>query len=99
LFFKKEFTMKRRTWTPQQKTKIVLEGLAGRPLAEICNQYQISQAQYYQWREHFLGNAARAFEGKDIEKRERRWKAENQKLKQMVADLSLELKKNEDLGW
>ena len=54
--------MKRRQWTSQQKVKIVLEGLSGRPVGEICNQYEISQAQYYQWREHFLTNANRAFE-------------------------------------
>ena len=33
--------MKRRQW--DSKTKIVLEGLSGKPVSEICNQYQISQ--------------------------------------------------------
>lgn len=45
--------MKRRKWEPTVKARIVLEGLQGRSLADICNDYQISQAQYYTWRDQF----------------------------------------------
>jgi hypothetical protein len=54
--------MKRRQWKPEQKALIVLEGLKGRPIGELCAEHEISQAQYYQWRDQFLANAARAFE-------------------------------------
>jgi transposase-like protein len=92
--------MKRRQWTSQQKVKIVLEGLGGRPIGEICNQYEISQAQYYQWRERFLANANKAFESVEQDRGVERLKRENQKLKHMVADLSLELKKSDEvLSW
>jgi transposase-like protein len=30
--------MKRRRWDSKTKTKIVLEGLSGRPVSEICKQ-------------------------------------------------------------
>jgi transposase-like protein len=43
--------MKRRKWKPEQKALIVLEGLKGRPIGELCAEHEISQAQYYQWRE------------------------------------------------
>jgi transposase-like protein len=43
--------MKRRRWDSKTKTKIVLEGLSGRPVSEICNDYGIHQNQYYTWRE------------------------------------------------
>ena len=33
--------MKRRRWDSKTKTKIVLEGLSGRPVSEICNEYGI----------------------------------------------------------
>jgi hypothetical protein len=33
---------------------IVLESLKGRPNGELCAEHEISQAQYYQWREMFL---------------------------------------------
>jgi transposase-like protein len=54
--------MKRRKWKPEQKALIVLEGLKGRPIGELCAEHEISQAQYYQWRDVFLANAAKAFE-------------------------------------
>ncbi len=42
---------KGRNWTAEEKAKIVLQGLKGRSVAEICNEYQIHQTQYYKWRE------------------------------------------------
>jgi transposase-like protein len=39
--------MRRRTWKPEQKALIVLEGLKGRPIGELCAEHEISQAQYY----------------------------------------------------
>ncbi len=49
--------MKRRKWDPKTKALAVLEELKGRPVAKLCNERQISQAQHYQWRDQFLGNA------------------------------------------
>ncbi len=37
----KEGAMKRRRWDSKTKTKIVLEGLSGRPVSEICNEYGV----------------------------------------------------------
>jgi transposase-like protein len=87
--------MKRRQWTSEEKTKIVIEGLGGKPIALICTENEISQAQYYLWREHFLKNASKAFDGPDrgVEKLQR----QNQRLKGMVADLTLELKKSDEV--
>lgn len=88
--------MKRRKWTPELKAKIVIEGLSGRSVAEICNKYEINQAQYYQWRDSFLNNAGKAFENRKSDQREARLHQQNTRLKQMVADLTLELKKNDE---
>ena len=52
--------MKRRKGRPEQKALIVREGLKGRPIGEFCAEHEISQAQYYQWRDQFLANAAKA---------------------------------------
>jgi transposase-like protein len=46
----------------QTKTMIVLEGLKGKPVAEICTEHQIGQSQYYQCRDQFLAHASKAFE-------------------------------------
>ena len=86
--------MKRRQWKPQQKALIVLEGLKGRTIGELCAEHEISQAQYYQWRDQFLANAARAFEPAGAPQRQGRLERENARLKSLVGELALELKKN-----
>lgn len=48
---------------------------------------------YYRWRDIFLANAAQVFETGTTTRREERLVAENQKLKQAVGELTLELKK------
>ena len=85
--------MKRRTWDSKSKARIVLEGLQGRSVASICNEYQITQSMYYRWRDTFLANADQVFETGTTNRREERLTAENQKLKQAVGELTLELKK------
>ena len=46
--------MQRRKWEPKTKALIVLQGLRGKPVAELCTEHQISQAQFYPWRDQFL---------------------------------------------
>jgi transposase-like protein len=88
--------MKKRSWTSKQKSQIVLEGLSGRiEVSKLCNKYEISQGQYYKWRDQFLQTCHQAFETKDISKKEQKLKDETQKLKKIIADLTVELKKNE----
>ena len=88
--------MKRRKWESSQKLKIVLEGLSGQiEISKLCNKYQISQVLYYRWREQLLQYGYQAFESKNITKREQRLQSENQRLKQIIGDLTIELKKSE----
>lgn len=87
--------MRRRNWDSRLKAEIVLEGLRGRPLGELCNKYEISQSQYYKWRDQFLSNASVAFETSDSDRRTERLKAENNKLKGLIGELTVELKKSD----
>lgn len=89
--------MKRRQWKSETKAMIVLEGLKGRPVAELCNTRQISQAQYYQWRDQFLANANRAFETQTVDLRMTSLQRENAKLQTLIGDLTMELKKNDEV--
>ena len=89
--------MRKRKWDAKTKALIVLEGLKGKPVAEICNEHQISQSQYYQWRDQFLANAADAFESHQRTRKEARLEHENARLKQLVGELTLELKKSDEL--
>lgn len=88
--------MERRKWDSKTKMGVVLLGLKGRPVAEICNEYQISQAQYYKWRDQFLEQGHKAFETMKISQKEARLERENQRLKNLVGELTLELKKSDE---
>ncbi|MGI6751579.1 MAG: transposase [Anaerovoracaceae bacterium] len=53
---------KRRTFSPEFKSKLVLEVLREeRPLGEIANEHDISPNQLRNWKVEFLKNAPRAF--------------------------------------
>jgi hypothetical protein len=72
-------------------------GWKGRPIGELCAEHEISQAQYYQWREMLLANAAKAFEPAGAPQRQGRLERENARLKTLVGELALELKKSEEI--
>ena len=88
--------MKKRQWSNQQKTQIVLEGLSGKiDISKLCNKYQIGQTQYYKWRDTFLKEAHTAFDVKKQSQKEQHLEAQVSKLKRIIGDLTIELKKNE----
>ncbi len=82
--------MHRRQWDAKTKALIVLEGLTGKPIAEICPEHQISQSLYYQWRDQFLTNAPHAFALHQHTRREAHLEPENTRLKRLVGELLLE---------
>jgi len=88
--------MKKRKWRSQDKLRIVLEGLSGQiEISKLCSKYQIAQTQYYQWRDQLLKFGYQAFETKNITKKEQHLEGEVQKLKKIIGDLTVELKKTE----
>ena len=87
--------MKHRQWTPEAKLAVVLEGLRGRSISDICADHGISQSQYYRWRDQFFDGAHRAFVTSEKNSREGQLERENVRLKALVAELALEVKKND----
>ena len=88
--------MKRRQWTAKEKLTIVLEGLKGEvSVAELCNRHQVSQAQYYQWRDRLLKDGQKVFAHGGVDKHQQRLESEVRKLKTIIGDLTVELKKTE----
>ena len=81
----------RRKWDSQTKAIIVLQGIKGRPVADICTEHQISQAQYYQWRDQFMKKVPAVF--MNTERRQATLERENNQLKKMIGELTVELKK------
>jgi transposase-like protein len=93
---KEPILMEKRKWTSQQKLTIVLEGLSGQiEISKLCAKYQVSQAQYYKWRDQLLKHGTQAFEIKDVTKKEQHLQMENLKLRRIIGDLTVELKKTE----
>jgi len=89
-----ETAMQRRKWDAKTKAMIVVQGLKGKPVAEICLEHQISQTQYYQWRDRFLANVHQVFDDKD--KKTESLSRENAHLRKIIGDLTVELKKTEE---
>ena len=76
--------MKRSKFSEDQITFAIQQVEAGVPVRELCRKYGISTKTFYNWRKKFGGMSS-------TELRELRMlKEENQKLKGLVADLSLD---------
>jgi len=88
--------MKYRKWDAKTKTSIIFEHLEHQvPVATLCNKYQISQTLFAYWLKEFQSKAHKVFDNVKQSKKEQRLQEENQKLKQIIAELTIELKKTE----
>jgi len=88
--------MKYRKWDAKTKTSIILENLEQRvPVATLCNKYQISQGLFAYWLKEFQAKAHKVFDTEKQTKKEQRLHEENKKLKRIIAELTIELKKTE----
>ncbi len=85
----------RKLYSAEEKIRIVLEGLRGEvSVAEICRREGINPNIYYRWSKEFLeagkkrlmGDAVREATAPEVQS----MKQENEALKQLVAELSLE---------
>ena len=55
----------RRRFLPEEKMRIVLEGLSGTiEISEPCRKYQITTTMFYNWKEKLLENSATEFNDK-----------------------------------
>lgn len=88
--------MKYRKWDAKTKTAIILEHLEQQvPVANLCNKYQITQSLFAYWMKEFQAKAYKVFDTEKQSKKEQRLKDETKKLKQIIAELTIELKKTE----
>lgn len=84
--------MKYRKWDAKTKGMIVLEGLKGKSVSDICLEYQISQTQYYRWKDKLLSFLPQVFVSSS--RQEEAQAREIARLKEIIGDLTVELKKS-----
>lgn len=85
----------RKQYSAEEKIRIVLEGLRGEfSVAEICRREGINTNIYYRWSKEFLEAGKKRLMGDTIREATapevQMMKTENEALKQLVAELSLE---------
>lgn len=79
--------MKKRS--AEEKYQIVVETLTTKtPVAEICRKFNVNSTHIYYWKKQFLEGGKKALSGAKG-KGESVLIAENERLKELVADLSL----------
>lgn len=81
----------RRKWDAKTKAKIVLEGIMGGCVNELCRNHDLRPGQYYKWRGQFLDNCHQIFERQPSNMTDAELAAENEELKKLVGELTLEL--------
>ena len=80
---------KRRKFTPQFKSQVVLQLLSGeRSMAELCREHQLTSQMIGTWKQQFLAAAAQAFENETTSNHERERIAE---LERMVGKLTMQI--------
>jgi len=83
--------MRKSKFSESKIVALLKEAEAGRKVSEICREYGISNATFYQWRSKYSG-----MEASDIKKL-KELQEENEKLKRMYADIALENQAIKDL--
>lgn len=102
-FIRKVRRVTRRKYTPEEKVRIVLEGFRHEvPIKELCRREGIRPNMYYAWLKDFMEAGKERLSRDTVRDANRAevegLKRENERFKQLVAELSLEvhlLKKTE----
>jgi putative transposase len=83
--------MKKSRFSEQQIAFVLRQAQEGTPVAEVCRKAGISEASFYNWRKKYGGLMPSEM------KRLKQLEEENQRLKKLVADLSLDKEMLQDV--
>ena len=92
-----------RVYTPEEKLKIVLEGMSGTiSVSDLCRKYDLRPARFYYWKDQLLNSAPEIFEnrGRKIDENRIRNEKDSEiaRLKATIADVvseNMEIKKKD----
>lgn len=84
----------RRSWPASEKLRIVLAGMDGSiEISELCRREGVNPTQYYGWKKHLLGSAAKVFESGAEGKpsaRQQRLETDLRRAKDVIAEITAE---------
>jgi putative transposase len=83
--------MKKSRFSEQQIAFVLRQAEEGTPIAEVCRKAGISEASFYAWRKKYGGLMPSEM------KRLKQLEEENQRLKKLAADLSLDKEMLQDV--
>lgn len=83
--------MKKSRFSEQQIAFVLRQAEEGTPIAEVCRKAGISEASFYAWRKKYGGLLPSEM------RRLKQLEEENQRLKRLVADLSLDKEMLQDV--
>lgn len=76
--------MRKSTFTEEQIADALREAESGTPVLEVCRKLGVSEQTFYRWKRKFAGMGIAEL------RRLRQLEEENRRLKQLVADLTLD---------
>lgn len=76
--------MTRRTFSEEQIVSALRQAEAGTPVVEVCRKLGVTEQTFYRWKRKFAGLGIAEL------RRLRQLEDENRRLKQLVADLTLD---------
>ncbi len=83
--------MKRSHFTTEQIVFALRQAESGRPVGEVCRKMSIVEQTFYRWKKKYIGMGVAEV------RRLKMLEEENRKLKQLVADLSLDKQMLQDV--
>jgi putative transposase len=83
--------MKSSRYTPEQVTFAMRQADSGTPVPEVCRKMGIAEQTFYRWKKKYAGMGVAEV------RKLRILEEENRKLKQLVADLSLDKQMLQDV--
>jgi len=80
----------KKKWSEDEKLAVVLDGIKGRGVREICKEYGISAAQYYKWRDEAINGMKDNLKDKRKKQwRDNSWEVERNRLLKMIGEQQL----------
>ena len=79
-----------RRWTPEDKTRIVMESLTTNiTVAELCRKYNLNPNVFYNWKQKFIEGGRMALSGSSKDNINKDLETENERLKKIIGEQTI----------